>query len=788
MPNLVGTGLNQVPTNGMLGGLAYQSPDHASIKDLDLKNLSQINSEIADTALDIFIYDTSKDSDGGAWRHRTSHTSWYNEELNTATRGSRREFPAVAVIVVEPYKVTIYDGDDPDLPLWSSYPNDNVFDTPRSVHMLNGVLVWGSKYDGNSDFAQNCLCVANFITEIFKRWSYSGSYSGTSPYRNNIRNAITLTANNGYDGIYSTFITISPDILDVDMVVKPNAPIDPATGLPVPTIVAAAIEGLGMIKDDGTVVSWTADKGYDVAFDDHYRVVMSDHRYSTDNSKIIVLDENLSSRVARYGGTADSVDLILSKESYNANNITTYNGHIAASGGLSDYSALQIIYQNDESPSNGMHCVITSDYNTGWLHGNCKGAFLSDTDATNVTGTELITNGTFGSDVSGWSSNYSTITHQSGQAKVTALSTGILIAQQLSGLVVGKKYVVTATVTPYIGTNYSGWSFYLSNNYTSIIKSFNINNQTTTIVSATFTATATDNYISFGASTGAISSSEYMLIDNISVRLAEEDRSVNNNGLQVFGTITKSAVATGAELVAYSGFSASNYLKQPYNSSLVAGTGSQTFMGWVYGTMDSNTRYIFCIGEQDSNEQFRLGFSSSAAYFDYGDGSRYSQWNSNYISNNTWTFVVATITTGQIGKLYINGQDKGTPNINGVASSTFLTSNSYTLTIGNVHTPNSNGPWSGSLSLFRYSLSAPSPEQVKKIYEDEKVLFQENAACTLHGSSDAVTALAYDEVTERLHVGTSGGRSEFQGLRRINNTTTAVTTAISAYDSFVVEQ
>ena len=68
------------------------------------------------------------------------------------------------------------------------------------------------------------------------------------------------------------------------------------------------------------------------------------------------------------------------------------------------------------------------------------------------------------------------------------------------------------------------------------------------------------------------------------------------------------------------------------------------------------------------------------------------------------------------------------------------------------------------------------------------MLFQENAACTLYGSSDAVTALAYDEVTERLHVGTSSGRSDFQGLRRINNTTTAVTTAISAHDEFIVEQ
>ena len=71
------------------------------------------------------MYDTSKDSDGGAWRKRTQHTSWYNETLGTATRGSRREFPAVAVIVAEADKVTIYDGDDPDLPLWMVFNVSN---------------------------------------------------------------------------------------------------------------------------------------------------------------------------------------------------------------------------------------------------------------------------------------------------------------------------------------------------------------------------------------------------------------------------------------------------------------------------------------------------------------------------------------------------------------------------------------------------------------------------------------------------------------------------------------
>ena len=68
-------------------------------------------------------------------------------------------------------------------------------------------------------------------------------------------------------------------------------------------------------------------------------------------------------------------------------------------------------------------------------------------------------------------------------------------------------------------------------------------------------------------------SGEYSEFDNISVRLAEEDRSVNGNGLQVFGTVTKSAVATGADLVSYNTFSTSNYLHQPYNSDLAFGTG-----------------------------------------------------------------------------------------------------------------------------------------------------------------------------------------------------------------------
>ena len=112
----------------------------------------------------------------------------------------------------------------------------------------------------------------------------------------------------------------------------------------------------------------------------------------------------------------------------------------------------------------------------------------------------------------------------------------------------------------------------------------------------------------------------------------------------------------------------------------------------------------------------------------------------------------------------------------------------YNLTASSRFTVASNTSTTGlKVALVRYGFTAPSNEQITKIYNDEKYLFQPNAKATLYGTSDAVTALAYDDDTQLLHVGTSSGRSVFDGLRRVENTTTAVTAAISAVDGLVVE-
>ena len=79
MPNLVGIGNSQVPTNGMLGGMAYQNPTNVIIQSLNATNISKIKTETNDTAIGLFVYNTANDFDGGLWRRRCKGTSWFNE-------------------------------------------------------------------------------------------------------------------------------------------------------------------------------------------------------------------------------------------------------------------------------------------------------------------------------------------------------------------------------------------------------------------------------------------------------------------------------------------------------------------------------------------------------------------------------------------------------------------------------------------------------------------------------------------------------------------------------------
>ena len=254
-------------------------------------------------------------------------------------------------------------------------------------------------------------------------------------------------------------------------------------------------------------------------------------------------------------------------------------------------------------------------------------------------------------------------------------------------------------------------------------------------------------------------------------------------------------MATGADLVAYSysSSSTSNYLMQPYNSDLAFGTGDFSVMFWTkaadYTPNGSGVNFVIGLDTDLGavTNKGAISIASSTAndlrfqiyQQGYASGGRIDCIDTDAIPTNTWNCICAVRRSG-VFEIWLNGKLKATNSAN-------LTADVSNLNTDGWHILSSNQQ-DVQMSLLRASATAPSPEQIKKIYEDEKVLFQDNAQATLYGSSNAVTALAYDDSTDLLHVGTSAGRSVFQGLRRVDNTTTAVGAAISASNGLVADE
>ena len=772
MPNLVGIGNSQIPTNAMLGGLAYQD----SVGEI---NIEKIKARTSDTATDIFVYDTSKDSDGGAWRHRTHDTTWYNENVGQK-RGARKEFPAVAVIVAEAREVTIYDGDDPNLSMWMIFDagettnygaalqfwGTSTAGTVSSVFMLNGQMVVGTN-NGSDNGIYVGMSKVDFLNESMEfRRNFSNQY---------IKHALPISKRNEiqYAGTAHAGGLAGGDVTDVAMTVLPNAPIDASNGLPVPTIAVATDGGVSVIKNDGTVVNLTK------STTEMRKVHFQGSRLHINSSSvgghwIYDIIPSTNSTLSPADGHFEYWDPNYSNL-YNPAYIGWANPSIAANyigttshnGGVSGLTSFDY-NKNDYTKSSV--AFITSTYNTGWMHGGIKGVFLSDTDDTNITGSELITNGTFDSNVNNWVENFSTNTHSSGRMQITRSGGTGATAYQAFTTEVGKTYVATAEVNSSgsrgdlhvrDGTGWGGTGLLYVTGTASQTK----------ILSGSFTATSTTSTIAFGVDNGGTS----IFVDNVSVRIAEEDRSINQKELQVFGTVTKSAVATGAELVAYSGFNSSNYLFQPHNTDFEFGTGDYSVMLWYKGTSSSTgSREIFANLRGSSNHWVLSKEYTNKFVFD-------TVTDPNTYAADVW-YHIAGVRESGIANLYVNGELVGS-----AAANDNINDTSDGLIIG--QSPDNND-WRtrGFLSLLRISSSTPTADQIKKIYNDERCLYYENAKCTLHGTSDEIKALGFDDTTNVLHVGTSAGRSEFRGLKRINNTTTAVTHAISASNELVAEQ
>jgi hypothetical protein len=590
--------------------------------------------------------------------------------------------------------------------------------------------------------------------------------------------------NSEYVGIETVY---DIEVADVHNFYANGVNVHNCTGLPYNTIAVAANGGVSVIREEfGDVVDITTtnsdyNKVVNVAFRDDNKIShLWSYTSNTTAARYITVTDipsadysignsvtDSAEKLAFYADSLVSPDLVVIIDRTLPSTIQSDNGlFFGQSGGLTH------LKENTTTPSEGMVAYTTSNYATGYMHGDIKGAFLCDAEGTteNVTGGELVTNGTFDTDTSGWTAEDAnvSIATVSGEMEVTTTA-GYKDAYQNLTLVSGKKYVASGqlragTASALVEIRSNG----VANGNTGAITSGTLQD-----FSISFVAGSSSNSITLQVQDESGGTAYF---DNISVRLAEPDRSVNGNGLQVFGTVTKNPVATGADLVAYSGFSTSNYLEQPYNSDLDFGTGDFCVMGWVKDTGVTTVDTLFERSAAGSNV-LKVDVESNG-YIRFDSGTQIT--GTKNIANSNWNFVACVRVSG-VSYIYVNGTLD-----NSGASTGNVTNTSAVSRLG-LRVTGINAATNASLALWRISATAPSAEQIKKIYEDEKVLFQENAQATLYGSSDSVTALAYDDDTELLHVGTSAGRSVFQGLRRVDNTTDAVGAAISASGGMVAD-
>ena len=806
MPNLVGIGKNQVPTNAMLGGLAYQD----SVGEI---NLEKIKASTDDTAVDVFVYDTRKDSDGGAWRKRTKNTSWYNEETN-AKRGARKEFPAVAIIVAEGTQITIYDGDDPNCSMWmifnrgtDSEPtmlwDGNNGNQCTSIAAKNGTIMWSTTAAGSYG--------ADFIGE---RWIYYYNGATYSGFRHNGGGIINRNKAVSSRTVVRQFRGNSGSSAhrDVAMTVRPNAETDPVTKLPIPLIVVGTDRGLEFIGDKHTdtlggrmrdIVAIRGNHGgsYNqnkfVDFDSKTNAAIFTENYGTGNSLAYKIN------VHKFpSGSFDTNNTYSDFQEHNRRiqtqgNFTipklqgNYiydvrsaggNGRFAVrtgDGGSNDpyEGALNIVqeepgkdWNQTQFPANSRIAYIASDYNSGWLHGDIKRAHLASTNTTSLSADTLrppdsTLDSTF-STTTGWATQ-ADWTISGGVATCNGNDNGRYFYPTVMSYPIGASVVVELTITAYTsGTlNIS----FASGNATA-------GTNMTSTGTYKFVGTNSSNTMVYIMSTSFIGS-----VDNVKIYIAEHDRSIRKEGLIPYGTITRTPVAPGAELVGYSGWSSSNYLLGNYvDADDDPGSGDYSVIAWAK-TSTQHVGIIWSI-RNPAASTYWLQLWVNNGIIEFGQQSGRVSVTRDYDDGN-WHCYVGVKRNGKI-LLYFDGLLLG-EQTSGTAQDPTLNSNSG-IRIGNHH--DNNHHFQGSLALVRYSLSGMGADIVEKIYEDEKLLFQENAKCSLYGTSNDVKAMAYDDSKEILHVGTSAGRSDFHRLNRINNTTTAVTHAISASNGLIAEQ
>jgi len=387
------------------------------------------------------------------------------------------------------------------------------------------------------------------------------------------------------------------------------------------------------------------------------------------------------------------------------------------------------------------------------LLGDEVGAWMADTTAETLAASVPLADDMSVDNTGNWSGFYDSFTFVTDHYNLQRTSADGRV-EQASSFVDGKTYIMqveaksTAAHTFKMGPTDAAFDqTYLSGTFTTST-SYQIF-QFTFIAISGFDYSALWNIV-------ANSNIDYK---NFEVRLAVPDLSTADNGLGVYGSITKAAVNTGADLVAYSGFGTSNYLEQPYNADLDFGTGDIGFGVWFKRAAGVTTTEVLLDRNDTSGAgprcyiqmvsggaiNVRIGSETLTPTNEYDDG----EWHAVYLMR-----------ISSVMYLFIDGVL-----MDSVASTSTVTNTIARLWWG-IRYSYAN-EFSGDLALAKATDAPPTAAQIKSIYDKEKHLFRKYSYYTQEGESysiDLPTAQINPSVNDTSHTSKSADGSNEESL------------------------
>ena len=484
-------------------------------------------------------------------------------------RGNKADFPKLAGIVAEAGNVNIYDLTEPGRPMWMRFvadPSNMVRDTITCCAANNGIMVAGA--------STRCMTSINFASESgFLFWTsqnFAGDYRGTVAQRNALVSYLQPSTRYGF--------VASTTINSVAMTVLPDAPMDPATGLRVPTIAVGTASGVSVIKHNGTVVNSSSTLGVgSLSFMGRSLVTNRD----TTNSVVNIYNDvnNLTSSFTQsvQYQAANSVP----RQSDGTIRMTSSPDRILLGRSLIAPGGATLIRPDRNNVTRALMSEIRNNFNTGWMTGDIRRTYMSDTTIGNLVDADLVSNTDFSSGQTGWNVSSASFTLTGdGWARVERTSAGFgtfSISRDVSAIVSGKWVRISYKLRNATATAVRAYVY----NGTTVA---NICVTTPTQTAGTYTAygycPAGQTY-SFGVISGGGNLGDVFEIDDLSIKETVGDVSYKAQIAPVTGTLSRAQLASGTSLVGYSGWSASNYLREPYSADLDFGTGEFTASAWV---------------------------------------------------------------------------------------------------------------------------------------------------------------------------------------------------------------